>query len=322
MKKAKQVFFLLFLALFFTGATCSKVPPAKPNTAEQNKVDDKKKDAENTLDKMDRNKDLNNIQVSSLAQGVNYTLNQVTNPTAPVKTAISLNDRIIAIVGAPNLDESKRIKSIVDLLNSSIEEEKKKGASLLEDKDKEITKLQKEKDKLTLEYDEQMWELAEQAREAAEKADAKQQTIDAMGGMFGLNAVIWGLKKFFFSTLTFIIVFCIIFIILRLLSTINPIAGAAFSIFNMLGSLVISSFKALTPKAFELCNMVPSIHKDEYKEPLFKIVDVIQEFRVKSEENPDKVFTVQNILDKLDRDMDKPEKDFIKEILKELRWKK
>ena len=111
MKKAKQVFFLLFLAVFFCGATCSKVSPTKPNTEEQHKVDDKKKEAENTLDKMDKNKDLNNIQISSLAQGVNYTLNQVTNPTAPVKTALSLNDRIIAIVGARSEEHTSELQS-------------------------------------------------------------------------------------------------------------------------------------------------------------------------------------------------------------------
>ena len=140
--------------------------------------------------------------------------------------------------------------------------------------------------------------------------------------MFGLNAVFWGLKKFVFSTLTAIIIFSVIFIILRLLATINPIAAAAFSIFDMFGSLVISLFKGLTPKAFEMSNLVSKQKFDEYKTPLIKIIDVIQDIKMKQRENPEKEFDVQTILTQLEKDMDSHEKDLIDGILKELKWKK
>lgn len=228
----------------------------------------------------------------------------------------------MSILGSPKMDETKKIKEIVDLLNSRVEDEKKKGESLLESKDKEITKLQKEKEKLQQEYDEQIFELTEQARVAAENADAKQQTLNAMGGWFGLNAVWWGLKKFFFTSLTFIIVFVILFIILRVLSTVNPIAAAAFAFFDMIGSLVVSTFKALTPKAFEMSKLVSAEKFDEYRSPLVKIIDIIQEFKVEQEKEPSKVITIQFILDKFDREMDRTEKDLIKSILRQLNWKK
>jgi hypothetical protein len=141
-----------------------------------------------------------------------------------------------------------------------------------------------------------------------------------MGGMFGLNAVFWGLKKFFFSALTTIIIFIIIFTILRILATINPIAAAAFSIFNLFGSVLIAAVKTLTPKAFEMCGFSTKSKIDEYKSPLVKIIDVIQEFKVDATRNPYKNFTVQNILNQLDKDMDKPEKDLIDDILKEQKW--
>jgi len=90
----------------------------------------------------------------------------------------------------------------------------------------------------------------------------------------------------------------------------------------MVGSLIISIFKGLTPKAFEISNLVSKNKFDEYKEPLVKIIDVIQEFKIKQEENPDKSFKIQNILDQLDRDMNKQEKDLINKILQDLKWKK
>lgn len=322
MAKLKLSLLVLFLSFFFVGATCSKVPDSKPVTTEQKDLEDKKKQAEETLEKIGKKEDLQKAQAAGLAQGVNYSLNQITNPTVEVKTAITLNDRIMSILGSPKMDETKKIKEIVDLLNSRVEDEKKKGESLLESKDKEISKLQKEKEKLQQEYDEQIFELTEQARVAAENADAKQQTLNAMGGWFGLNAVWWGLKKFFFTSLTFIIVFVILFIILRVLSTVNPIAAAAFAFFDMIGSLVVSTFKALTPKAFEMSKLVSAEKFDEYRSPLVKIIDIIQEFKVEQEKEPSKVITIQFILDKFDREMDRTEKDLIKSILRQLNWKK
>lgn len=317
-----KIFALVFLSFFFLGATCTKVPVTVPNKDQQSKVEEKKKDAEETLDKIGKKEELQRAQAAGLAQGVNYSLNQLTNPPVEVKTAITLNDRIMSILGSPKMDETKKIKEIVDLLNSKVEDEKKKGESLLEIKDKEITKLQKEKEKLQKEYDEQILDLTEQARVAAENADAKQQTIDAMGGWFGLSAVWWGLKKFFFTSMTFIIVFVILFIILRVLSTVNPIAAAAFAFFDMIGSLIVSTFKTLTPKAFEMSKLVSEEKFNEYRSPLIKIIDIIQEFKIDQEKDPTKIFSIQSILDEFDREMDKPEKDLVKKILKELNWKK
>lgn len=321
MTKLKLSLLVLFMSFFFVGATCSKIPASKPVTTEQKNLEEKQKQADETLEKIGKKEDLQKAQAAGLAQGVNYSLNQITNPTVEVKTAITLNDRIMSILGSPKMDETKKIKEIVDLLNSRVEDEAKKGESLLTSKDKEITKLQKDKDNLQKEYDDQLFELSEQAKIAAENADAKQQSLDAMGGWFGLNAVWWGLKKFFFTSLTFIIVFVIFFIILRILSTVNPIAAAAFAFFDMIGSLVVSTFKALTPKAFEMSKLVSSDKFEEYKSPLIKIIDIIQDFKVEQEKEPSKIITIQAILDEFDREMDRPEKDLIKTILRQLNWK-
>ena len=143
-----------------------------------------------------------------------------------------------------------------------------------------------------------------------------------MSGMFGLNAVFWGLKKFFVSAMTAIIIFVVVFVLLRILATVHPAAGAAFSIFNMLGSAVISVIKALTPKAFEMSNFASKDKVDEFKSPLVKIVDVIQELKEKQKESPKKVFELAEILKRFDKEMDSTEKDLIDELLKELKWRK
>jgi hypothetical protein len=280
--------------------------------------EEKKVDA--TILEIEKNDKGKRIQTSTLAQGIQYSLNQVTNPPIQVNTAKSLNERVVSIVGSPHVDEIIRIQATVNLLNSAVEEERKKGQELLSQRDEIINKLQKEKTELNEKYDDELWELTDKAKKVAKEADQNKAVLDTMSGMFGLNAVFWGLKKFFFSALTAIIIFIVIFTILRILATINPIASAAFSIFNIFGSVLISAVKTLTPKAFEMCGFSTKSKVDEYKSPLVKIIDVIQEFKIDASKNPDKTFTVQHILDQLDKDMDKPEKNLIDDILKEQKW--
>jgi hypothetical protein len=246
----------------------------------------------------------------------------VTNPPTEVKTAKDLNERVISIVGTPHIDELNKVKQMVDLLNSAILEERKNGEKMLAEKDAIINRLQKETSELKDQYDSQMWDMTEKAKEVAKQADANKATLDSMSGMFGLNAVFWGLKKFFVSAITGIIIFGVIFLILRILSMVNPAAGAAFSIFNMLGSAVLSLVKGLTPKAFELANFASKDTVDEYKSPLTKIVDVIQELKERQKESPDRVYPLVEVLKRFDKEMDSHEKDLIDQILVELKWKR
>ena len=255
------------------------VIPGKQVSVAQDAIAKQEKKIDTTSDELIKNDKGKKIQTAVLAQGIQYSLQQVTNTSIQVETAKNLNERVISIVGSPHLDEIKRIKATIDLLNSSIEEERKKGGELLGQRDTVIDKLQKEKEELKNQYDDQLWQMTDKAKEVAKDSDEKQATIDSMGGMFGLNAVFWGLKKFFFSALTAIVIFVVIFALLRILASVHPAAGAAFSIFNMIGSGILSLIKGLTPKAFELANFTSKDKVDEYKSPLTKIVDVIQELK-------------------------------------------
>ena len=296
------------------------VIPGKQVSVAQDAIAKQEKKIDTTSDELVKNDKGKRIQTAVLAQGIQYSLQQVTNTSIQVETAKNLNERVISIVGSPHLDEIKRIKATIDLLNSSIEEERKKGGELLGQRDSVIDKLQKEKEELKNQYDDQLWQMTDKAKEVAKDSDEKQATIDSMGGMFGLNAVFWGLKKFFFSALTAIVIFVVIFALLRILASVHPAAGAAFSIFNMIGSGILSLIKGLTPKAFELANFASKDKVDEYKSPLTKIVDVIQELKEKQKESPDRVYPLTEVLKRFDKEMDSTEKDLIDDILKEQKW--
>jgi septal ring factor EnvC (AmiA/AmiB activator) len=314
----KKFLTLTVFILFLAG--CSTVIPGKQVSVAQDAIAKQEKKIDTTSDELVKNDKGKRIQTAVLAQGIQYSLQQVTNTSIQVETAKNLNERVISIVGSPHLDEIKRIKATIDLLNSSIEEERKKGGELLGQRDSVIDKLQKEKEELKNQYDDQLWQMTDKAKEVAKDSDEKQATIDSMGGMFGLNAVFWGLKKFFFSALTAIIIFVVIFALLRILASVHPAAGAAFSIFNMIGSGILSLIKGLTPKAFELANFTSKDKVDEYKSPLTKIVDVIQELKEKQKESPKKSYVLTEILKRFDNEMDSHEKDLIDDILKEQQW--
>ena len=307
----------IFLLLFLVTGCFSTIKPAKQIDDNQKTIAKEEKKVDNTLLEIEKNDKGKRIQTSGLSVGIQHSLNQVTNAPVQVDTARKLNERVISIVGSPHIDEIKRIKATVDLLNSALVEERKKGEELLAQRDDIINKLQKEKSELNQKYDDQLWQLTDKAKEVAKEADQNKAVLDSMSGMFGLNAVFWGLKKFVISALTTILVVIVVFIILRLLATVHPAAAAAFSIFNMFGSTIISIVKALTPKAFEMCNFATKEKVEEFKSPLVKIVDVIQELKEKQKESPDKIYPLAEILKRFDKEMDSHEKDLIDDILKE-----
>ena len=316
----RQFIYISIACILLTG--CAVLRGTKANTASQTAILKEEKKAL-VIDKAIQDNFNNQVkQTAAYAYGVNYSLNQVENPSIEVITAGRMNDRIVAIVGAPDLKESERIRKITDYLNSELENEKLKGERLLSQKDKEISELQVKKEILEKQYDEQIAKLITQSKEVAKKSDEKQTTLDSMSGLMGLNAVFWGLKKFFFTTLTWIVIFAIIFLILRIASATNPIAAAAFSIFNIIGSFVINLFKGLTPQAFSLCNFVKTNDMIKYKTTLTKIVDVIEDFKVKEQIKEGDDFTLNEFLTKLSIDMDQSDKNTVNEILIEQKWKK
>ena len=122
---------LLILCAFVLSGCFSTIKPAKQIDDNQKVIAKEEKKVDNTLAEMEKNDKSKKVQTSVLAQGIQHSLNQVTNPPVQVETAKSLNERVVSIVGSPHIDEIKRIKATVDLLNSALDEERKKGDELL-----------------------------------------------------------------------------------------------------------------------------------------------------------------------------------------------
>ncbi len=135
---------VIFMALLFSGCF-STIRPPRPVDDNQKAIAKEEKKVDNTLLEIEKNDKGKKIQTSGLSVGIQHSLNQVTNAPVQVDTARKLNERVISIVGSSHIDESKRIKATVDLLNSALVEESKKEEELLAQREDIINKLQKEK---------------------------------------------------------------------------------------------------------------------------------------------------------------------------------
>lgn len=318
--KSRYLFFVLVILLGFGG--CAMFPKGKTVSKNQTIVEKSAKAIENTSAQLIESSAKVNKQASILATGTQYSLNAVTNPPIEVVTAKTLNERIITILGAPNLDEQQKIKETVRYLNAAVAEERIKGEKMLKERDAIITQLQNKSDLLNAQYEQQVSKITEDAGRVAKNADANQAIINDINSFFGLKAVFYGLKRFFFTCLTGIIIFAVIFIALRIFSTMNPIAGALFSFFDAAGATLINTLKGITPKAIKIANLVPHDNETKYKSVLLKVVDSIEEIKFTNKLKPETQFTLVEILDKFAKEFDEKDKEVINQLTLEAKWKK
>jgi PBP1b-binding outer membrane lipoprotein LpoB len=310
----KNIWFIVLSALILSG--CASWGGKDKN---QKNIDNKKSNIQDAKDALTENSKEKMIQVQSLTYGVGYALKKAPTNNIPVKIASELNERIGSLAGTPNMEEINKMKLMVDQLTSKILEEQKKGRELLKVKDQEIIDIQKERDLLKEELSAKQDELAAAATKMAKNADDTKEKLDAMNGFFGLGAVFYGIKRFITSCLIFILVFSIIFLILRILASTNPIAAAFFSIFNMIGGMILQTIRSLAPGSLKSANLVTHDEHNYYKDTLYKIIDTVQEVK-QNGKVLNKDLLIKDLFDKLDRNLSDSDKELIAEVKKELKW--
>lgn len=284
------------------------------------KVEVVKQEVQKAKDALNENDKDKVKEIQSTASGVDYALSKVTNAQPAVVVAKELNDRTVSLVGVPNVDEMNKMKQMVDNLTSAVKEEQIRGREMLSDKDKEINQIQEERDQLKQDLQDKNKALQKTAEDVAKKSDEYKETVDKVNGFFGLGAIFYGVKRFVTTCLISILVFGLIFLILRILSNTNPIAKAAFMVFDMIGGGVIHVVKSMMPNSLSFAKIVDQSHLDTYKNTLSKIVDSIQDLKSKTEV-ANKSYTLDELLDLLSKNMNDVDKNVVDEIKKDLRWK-
>lgn len=246
-------------------------------------------------------------QVATLASGTDYSLKSVTNPPVQVKTALDFNSRILSITGNPNVDELNKIKQLTDLLNSEIEKEKEKGIKILKQRDDEILELQLRQKEIEDVYEEQIKGLETQASQVAKKADTLQVTVDEVNSWMGLGGVMYGLKRFVSIGVTGILIFLILFMVLRFAAATNPIAGAIFSIFEHIAASIISLIKGIVPKSVDFSNLTCSLEFNRYKTALDTYVDTVDHLET-IEKKTGVTYTLKDLHIELEKNLNNEDK--------------
>lgn len=244
--------------------------------------------------------------------GTDFALSQASNSPA-VHAARETNERVSALANQPSLEQSKEIKEIVSLLISN----NIQGELALEHKDKEIKKLKKEIADTEADKQAEVEKARKLATKTAQIADNATTKLDKLKGNFGLNAIFFGISTLLKDLMWVIGGVGLVFVVLRIFASANPICGALFSIFEVAFSWLVNCIKVIAPKAINIAGAVSKELYDEANQLLGKIVDSIEWIR-KTEQTTGKLLTVQDLLNELSKNLDSAEKAKIDDLKKKL----
>jgi len=294
----------------------------KSSSNSEDKLDKKKVELQVEKDKLAKNNETKLKQIGTVSKGIDHALNIETNRSKPIDVAKELNERVMSLAGTPDVQDVVRMKKIVDELVSEVIKERKAGEAELARLDRELQFSQSSRDVIKQAYDKKSAEYAILSEKIAQESDKNEAIVGEMDKWFGLGAIIYGGKKFLMSTLTIILVGSILFLVLRVLAQSNPIAAAAFSVFERVGAGALHLIKATLPNSFGHAKFVEQGPAEQYRSTLDKIVDTIQSLKEKNAVLPDdKKIVLSAIFDEFDRKLDVVDKKVVDERLKALGWK-
>jgi hypothetical protein len=314
MKIFIKIISVVLLSVLLTN--CSLLDKNKGVIGKASIAEDKQKAKIEQVNKDINKTDQNRLtEIGSFSFGINYALEKIpdTNSTIEAKIAYDLNTRVIALANQPTLEAIKEMQLIVNtLITNNVA-----GKKLLVKKDEEVILLQEQIILLKASKDKEIQKYITLADETASRADQYKSTLSQMNSWFGLGAIKYGITRFIKSSFLFLIIGGALFLLLRLLSTANPIAAAIFSVFEKIVAWIINAIKVIFPKALSMAGTVGKDVYDKMALLLKKIVDNIQFIR-ETEKRTGKDITLKEILVELDKSMDTTEKAMVDQIKKEL----
>jgi len=254
-------------------------------------------------------------QVSQLSFGVDVALQKITNAPIEVVVAKELNSRVESIAGLPPLEQQKEMfKMVSDLIATNAI-----GIRELAVKDAQLEAIQQEEKLLLAQKNTELSNTLILSKTIALQADTTKSKLDEYRGWFGLNAVWMGLKQFTTTSFWVLIGIGILFLLLRVLATANPIAGAIFSVVDVFFSWIVNTIKLIAPKALSIAN---TVEKDVYgatKSALSSIIDSVETVKLTSAA-AGKPATIEDLLNVAEASMSPADKALIEQIKLEMNW--
>lgn len=314
--KLKAIFIVAALTLFLSGCSLFEKPLGVYGKASI--AEDKAKAKIELIDSSTANVNVERLdKIGAFSSGVAYSLSKDTNNSPAVLAAKDLNERVMALANKPDFKEAQAIASLVDQLITN----QAAGEKALAAKDKEVESLTSSMKDLSKQKDDALNQYYNLANATAAKEDATAQTLKQMDSWLGLGAVWYGLHKFIISSMWILGIGSLVFLILRLLASSNPIAASIFSIFEQMGSWAINTIGMLLPKAIGIAGNVATSAYNDVKSGLTKVVDAVETVKLQQAASGTPA-TIQDLLDAAEASMTPADKALIDKIKLELGWVK
>jgi hypothetical protein len=299
----KNIGLIIVLALSMLVTSCS----TSGTYGERSIKEDAGKSKIEQVDKSINNNNIKRLDyIGEYSYGIQYSLDQTNN----IIMIEQLNKRIQSLSNLPSIEKMKSMELLVNELKTN-------NNTLLLKKDTEIEILQNKNKQLTIDKDTAVNNYIILAHNASLQADTFQVSLNEYKGWFGLKAVWLGLVQFTTTSFWTLIIIGVILLVLRIFTSTNPIAGAIFSIFNVIGGYFIKFIKVLIPKAVEYSGNIATTAYTNMKSLLTKIVDNIQALKdMQTKLGHD--ITLKELFVELDKSLDVNEKEVIDKIKKGL----
>lgn len=254
-------------------------------------------------------------QVSQLSFGVDKALDKITNAPIEVTVAKELNARVESISGLPTLEQQKEmVKLVSDLIATNAV-----GIRELAKKDSELEAIQAEEKLLLAQKNTEISNALVLSKTIALQADTTKNKLDKYTGWFGINAIILGGKQLVSTSIWVILGGGLLFLILRILASANPIAGAIFSVVDILFSWIVNCIKVIAPKALSVAGTVATEVYDGTKNTLHVLVDSVETVKLTSAASG-KPATIEDLLNVAEQSMTPEDKALIEKIKLEMKW--
>lgn len=220
----KFLYITLLLSIIITTSGCTSISKIFHN---QNAID-------KTTAKIDATLDQRLDEIGKLSYGVGIALIDNTN----VVIAKELNDRVAAIANSPSLEDIKSMQLIVsDLM--------KNNQRLLDIEDNKIELLQKNIEHLNI-------KLNNQVSTQLKTAESNAVELNKMNKWWGLGAIWYGLTKIVTRLAWILGIGSVVFLIIRVFASTNPIAAAALSVFDHIGAFIMRGIAQIVPNAIAI----------------------------------------------------------------------
>ena len=260
--------------------------------------------------------------VAYLAYGEQYTLSQDHTNSPVTETLVKLNSRIQKMTGIPNKDDINEITNTVDLLLSQLVEKQKKGDDELAKKDAKIQSEDDEIARMVDEYNKQKKQFDDYTLKLAKQVDDNNKFKDQMNHLFGIGAIEYGFKRLITSTIWMMVGGTVIFFAIRVLSGLNvaPIFNIILNGFETVGASILSVIKWIIPGAFKAAGYIESKIFNNINVTHQAVIDEIATLKTIQNESPNTVYTLDDLITRLQLNLNEKQKNKLETALTELRW--